>query len=108
MPATKEHISQALKCSPLLVSVPAWFINGNSRYYRPQGVEDNHATTLFYESEGNFRRVFDSYDGPFIKDIEWDVMPMMIKRFDIHKKTLQKQSLWDRIVAWFYSHVYKK
>lgn len=111
VPTTKEAISQALKCSPLLISVSAWYINGNGRYYRPQGMQDNHATTLFYESEGNFRRVFDSYDSPFIKDVEWDAIPMMIKRFSIEKKvinSLQTKSLWSRILAWFHSHVYNK
>lgn len=104
VPNTKEHISQALKCSPLLISVSAWYMNRDGRYYRPEGAPDNHATTLFYESEDNFRRVFDSYDSPFIKDIEWDVMPTMIKRFSIEKKvinSLPKQSLWSKIITWF-------
>jgi hypothetical protein len=84
-------------------SVPS-FVNSNGRYYRPFGMQDNHATTLFYESEDNFRRVFDTYDSPCIKDVEWDVIPMVVKRFTIEKKVINsftKPSLWSRIIAWF-------
>ena len=104
VPSDPNAIAKALTCSPLLVSVPAWFLNSNGRYYRPFGMQDNHATTLFYESDDNFRRVFDTYDSPCIKDLEWDVIPMVVKRFTIEKKvinSLQKPSLGARILAWF-------
>lgn len=79
-------ISKALASSPLLISVPAWHLNKNNLYYRPEGKRDNHATTLFLERPGVFRRVFDSYDYPAIKDIDWDCKPEVIKRFWISKK----------------------
>ena len=60
VPSTHEAISQAIKCSPLLISVSAWF-EKDGIYYRPEGMTDNHATTMVYEREGDFRRVFDSY-----------------------------------------------
>lgn len=86
VPTDEKSITAALKCSPLLISVPAWFRNGNDRYYRPDGFVDNHATTLVYERIGDFRQAFDSYEHPYLKDIEWSVTPMQIKRFSIKKK----------------------
>lgn len=110
VPTNKESISAAIQSSPLLVSVPAWN-ERNGKYYRPDGVPDNHATTMVYERLGDFRRIFDSYaDGagdPAIKDIEWEMMPTVIKRFWIKKRKdvqieqlnllwqiLNKMSLW--------------
>lgn len=87
VPPTHEHISAALQCSPLMISVFAWVLNDKGLYYRPQGVTDVHATTMFYERQGEFRRVFDSYDSPFIKDYDWNSIPAIIKRFHIEKKT---------------------
>ena len=77
---TPEAITEALKCSPLLMSVYAWKREGDI-YIKPKGAQDNHATTLFMESEGKWRRVFDSYDSPHIKDVDWKAVPMAIKRF---------------------------
>lgn len=81
-----EKITQALKSSPLLISVPAWFLGDNGRYYRPEGIPDNHATTLIGENI-NYRLIFDSYGDPFIKEVELSVIPKVIKRFYIKKKT---------------------
>jgi len=52
----KDRIKDALKTSPLLVSVPAWH-EKDDIYYRPKGVKDNHATTLIKDN-----LVFDSYE----------------------------------------------
>lgn len=114
-----EDISKALKSSPLLISVPAWFKDGDGYHYRPGSMMDNHATTLIYERIGAFRRVFDTYDTPVLKDVRWDCMPMIIKRFHIEKRvhdvpviqpvipvpTKPKESLWKRLVAWFWRKV---
>lgn len=83
-------ITAALKCSPLLISVPAWH-KKDGKYYRPKGMKDNHATTLFYERVGDFRRVFDSYDSPAIKDIKSDAIPEVVMRFWIKKKPYEQQ-----------------
>lgn len=95
-----EAISEALKCSPLLISVTAWF-SRNGLYYKPNGRRDNHATTMFYERAGEFRRVFDSYDSPHIKDYEWSATPEVIKRFWIEKKAVYetKLNLMERIIV---------
>ncbi len=102
VPSTPQMITMALKCSPLLISVSAWF-EKDGKFYRPEGMTDNHATTMFYEREGEFRRVFDSYDKPCIKDVEWNAIPMQVVRFSIEKreKTVKKNwiiDLWERLV----------
>lgn len=94
-------ISKALQCSPLLVSVSAWYQNEDGLFYRPEGIVDNHATTLVYERQNEFRRVFDSYDKPYIKDLRWQDRPMQIKRFWIQKKAFTKLSWWRRLLANF-------
>ena len=97
-----EEITKALQSSPLLISVPAWFRDSDGLYNRPIGFIDNHATTLVYESFGAYRRVFDSYDSPVIKDVRWDVVPMMVKRFYVKKKdTFVKTNFWQRLLVWF-------
>lgn len=102
----EEDITTALKSSPLLISVYAWVSNFKGLYYRPIKAVDNHATTLIYQREGEFRRVFDSYDSPHIKDIEWKDIPMVVKKFHIEKKikvgAVEKQDpIWYKIYRWF-------
>lgn len=96
-----ESITKALQSSPLLISVPAWHLNADGFYYRPEGMYDNHATTLIYERVGAFRRVFDSYDAPLIKDLTWDTIPTQIKGFSITKKEkLSTLPWWKILLNW--------
>lgn len=99
VPSNPEAISKALTMSMLMVSVPAWFPR-NGRYYRPQGMRDNHATSLFQERKGEFRRIFDSYDSPHIKDVEWGVVSEFVQRYWIKKKVevVQQISLIQKII----------
>ena len=100
-----ESITTALKSSPLMISVYAWVKNSKDLFYRPNGATDNHATTLIYERVGEFRRIFDSYDSPFIKDLEYGDMPTIIKRFRIEKKTkvepVKKDNILIKLWNWF-------
>lgn len=100
VPSNAVSISKALQSSPLLVSVPAWY-ERDGIYYRPNGMTDNHATTLIYEREGEYRQVFDSYESPVVKDIAWEVIPMIAYRFSITKRSTIKPTLWQRIINWF-------
>lgn len=106
VPLKDESITRALQCSPLLMSVSAWFARGDGIFYRPVGMTDNHATTLFYESVGAYRRVFDSYDNPYIKDYDYSAMPQAVYRFHIEKKTQKRPSLWARIKAFIQSEIF--
>ena len=88
-------IASALQASPLLFTVTAWF-ERNGKYYNP-GMPNNHATTLIYAHPDDFYRVFDSYaDGegdPALKDVEWEAIPMTVKRFWIKKKAEVKEEI---------------
>ena len=101
-----QSITTALRSSPLMISVYAWVTNFRDMYYRPKGAVDNHATTLIYERKDDFRRVFDSYDSPHIKDLEYADMPVIIKRFWIEKKTKlepvkKEDPIWYKAWRWF-------
>lgn len=100
VPANNEAISAAIQCSPLLISVYAWTKNENGFYYRPAGFQDIHATTMISQRHGEFRRVFDSYDAPHIKDYDWNSMPMAINRFWIKKKETVKKK-WFQVIIDF-------
>lgn len=108
VPSNHTSITRALKSSPLLISVSAWFENDKGQFYRPDGMTDNHATTLFVEKEGEYMRVFDSYDRPVIKDIVWTAIPQQVMSFKIAKKSVDKpllgnfwQGIIDFIKEWF-------
>ena len=100
VPATDFGIEEGLKRSPCLFSAAAWF-EQNGLYYRPTGMEDNHATTLFFQRKEEFRRVFDTYDSPHIKDYRYSDLPLMAMCFKVTKKTNvdKKPSFWEWIKA---------
>jgi len=104
VPTNSQDITQALKTSPLMISVYAWTQNEKGLYYRPTGVNDTHATTLFYERQDDFRRVFDSYadiSDSVIKDYDWNSMPIIVKRFWIEKKVIEEySSIGSVLIAW--------
>lgn len=82
-----ELIDEALKRSPLLISVYAWRQQGDI-YIKPSGVIDNHATT-YVKRKTNSRLVFDTYDS-ILKDVDLNHVPTIIKRFELVKKTNSK------------------
>ena len=73
-----------LKCSPLLISVPAWFLKDDI-YYRPDEMSDNHATV---EVAKNI--VSDTYD-PIEKKI--DITPSVVYRLYVEKKNDMKDNI---------------
>jgi len=97
VPSNPEAISAALKCSPLLISVYAWTKNDKGLYYRPEGYSDIHATTMIAEREGEYRRVFDTYE-PHIKDYDWNSMPIQVMRFWIEKKGKKKEERGEEMI----------
>lgn len=75
----KDAISHALKCSPLGISVTAWH-QKDGMYYKPEGLTDNHFTTLIAIKENEYKKVFDSYDS-FIKYYDWNADHAVIQRY---------------------------
>lgn len=58
----KEKMREALKYSPLGVSVSAWYKNDSNEYYSPKGQSNNHWCVAFRIDEMDRVWVFDSYD----------------------------------------------
>ena len=86
----KESIKQALKCSPLGVSVYAWLANGEV-YYKPKGTRDNHWTVLYgFDDEMGAWKIYDSYDNEF-KLYSYGADIEFAKRYYIKKKETKKQ-----------------
>lgn len=81
-----KDIDEAIKYSPLLISVSAWH-KKNGLFYRPEGYRDNHATT-YVKREPDSRKVFDTYDS-HLKSIHLDALPQVAKRFHIERKPMQ-------------------
>lgn len=108
VPNNNEDIQKALLCSPLGISVVAWYEKGG-KYYKPEGAHDNHFTTLIKARPNEYKRVFDSYDN-FIKDYEWNTAHAVIKRFYVDKKPesiknepIKKNESWLRKIwgCWY-------
>ena len=94
-------LKEALKYSPVLVSVDAWHLNEKGLYYK-EGKRDNHATLCIASKEGEYWVIFDSYpgsDGRFIKHLEWNYDFGCAKRFSLDKRPLK--SFWERLLNYF-------
>lgn len=102
VPVDPEYIGAALKSSPLLLSVSAWFQDDKGLYYFPEGMQNNHATTLVYLDKGVKETVYDSYaDGlgdPFLKDIRWGEESMLAKGFTVNLKEVKKNENQPEII----------
>ena len=98
VPSNHEAISKALQSSPLLFSVCGWHKNADGLYYRPNGMDDNHATTLISTPQNRFKRVFDTYaDGdtdPALKDLIWGDLPKIAFRFYVKKRITPIKGNW--------------
>lgn len=99
----KKLLLEALKRSPVGVSVYAWVKRADGLYTKPEGVSDTHWCVLVGAKEGEYWVVYDSYE-PHIKKLAWDF------RFDIAKgiflqerseDDLEKVSLWEIIKSFF-------
>lgn len=85
-----KSLMEALKRSPLGVSVFAW-ANKGELYVRPKGLEDTHWTALIGYKKGSYWLVYDSYE-PFIKKLAWDFDFGLIKRYFIRPKTDEEKA----------------
>lgn len=94
VPSSREAIMEALKFSPLGVSVYAW-VEENGIYHKPDGVRDTHWTSLVY-LDNDFYYVFDSYE-PYIKKLHKDFRFELVKRYNVERKIKNRNWLFDII-----------
>jgi len=98
-----EKLMEALKYSPIGVSVYAW-VEHNGLFIKPEGSQDNHWCMLYgYEKEKCWK-IFDHYDDT-TKELEWDYPFGFAKRYYIKKKEEEpkKESWWQRLLSFIKS-----
>ena len=100
VPSNAEAMMEALKYSPLGISVTAWHKDADGLYYRPQGMTDNHFTVCYGYVKNNYWLIFDSYvaGGSALKKLRWNSIPMQAKRYTLHR-SIVVESAWDRFIA---------
>jgi hypothetical protein len=108
VPLTVHALKEALKYSPLGVSVPAWFKDDKGEYYRPSGVADSHWVCLMHIDADGFMYILDSYpddNGSYIKIMRPDFMPQVAMRYYI-KRQIVNQDWFTNFLAWIHSWVF--
>ncbi len=95
LPLKQEKLKEALRYSPVGVSVLGWRERDGLFVKRP-GEPDNHWTLLYGYEDGKYWKVFDSYQNVF-KRLAWDYDFGYAKRYHVEKKTPQdeRSNLWD-------------
>jgi len=99
-----ETIKQSLTFAPLPIGVVGWF-EDNGFYVRPEGIKDNHFTTIRNYEESRFHGAKDSYE-PFDKKLVWGYGYYWAKRITIEKKPTEVQlafwQIWlNALFVWF-------
>ena len=82
----QKRLREALRHSPLGISVCAWKKRGD-KYWKNKGETDNHWCTLYGSVEGEYWKIFDSYDNTE-KKLEWDYDFGFCKQYQLKKKTI--------------------
>lgn len=95
----QKRLMEALKYSPLGVSVFAWAQNDNGEYVKLGN--DNHWTVLYGYEQNTYWKIYDSYDS-VTKKLVWDYDFGVAKRYFItkHGSTIKKRS-WKDIISYF-------
>lgn len=99
LPEKQEKLKEALKCSPIGISVYAWLRDEDGLYFKPKGVKDNHYCVLVDYEDGKYWIVLDTYpssEGEFLKKLAWDYDFQYAKKYHIKKKKV-RQGLFRRI-----------
>src|SRR3990167_1742950 len=95
VPPTKEAIKDALKFSPVGISVAAWAQNSGGIYY--QFGTDNHWTVCY--NQRDVYDIFDSYDS-YTKEYDIQAKPMIAKGYYVKKKdaNVRQWTLFENII----------
>lgn len=95
----QEKMMEALKCSPLGVSVLAWK-ERNGLFYKNPDEDDTHWCMLYKYELGKKWFVYDHYE-KVRKELEWDYNFGFAKRYSLMRKS--KMTWWDVISGIFSS-----
>lgn len=94
--ANAIKLKNALKSSPLGVSVMAWRREGEY-YVKDPDEQDTHWTVLYGYEDGKYWKCYDSYEGNF-KKLAWNYPFGFVKRYHIEKIVSQKKSLFQKFI----------
>lgn len=92
VPTSLASLKEALKHSPLGISVPAWF-EKDGKYIRPEGMGDNHWCCLI-TIDGDELVIFDTYS-PFRKRGKF--LPTVAMRYYLNPK-LHTEPWWKSFI----------
>lgn len=92
---SKAQLREALKYSPLGISVPAWH-EKDKRYYRPKNQADNHWTVCYGITDEGELFIFDTY-APHLKVMHKDFTPSVAMRYHLAKQTVS-DTLFNRFI----------
>ncbi len=95
--ATPKIMKQALQYSPLTVAGWAWDMNSRGLYFSPKGKVPEHYFVVYGYVDGEYWKVFDSYDNS-LKKLVWYFHFAMVKRFTLHSKKVIETRLMKAII----------
>lgn len=107
IPTVPDAMKEALKYSPLCVSVTAWEQDSDGLYI-DNGQPNTHWTVVYgyVEKDGKtYWKVFDSYDHS-LKVLHPDHMIQVCKRYHLEAISQSKKSFWERLIS-FISKLWK-
>ncbi len=90
------QLREALKYSPVPMSVSAWYEGENNIFVKPPDSRDNHLVLCVYLDENNSPWIFDTYE-PFIKQLEPNYSSDFAMRWAITKQTYV-ESCWSKFI----------
>ncbi|MGV8131590.1 MAG: hypothetical protein ACP5N7_05830 [Candidatus Pacearchaeota archaeon] len=98
-----KKLREALKYSPVPMSVLGWYQDENGLYVKPEGTNDNHMVVCIYLGDDNCPWIMDTYE-PFIKRLAPFYPSDFAMRYTI-TKIIPEKTLFQKIVEWVYKQL---
>lgn len=98
LPQKQMLLRQALKASPVPLSVTAWYVN-NDIYYKPEGLRDNHLVEAVYIDSEGYTYIRDTYS-PYLKKLDKNYNFDFAMRWEVQKRdTVQELTTYRDILT---------
>jgi hypothetical protein len=104
VPCNPSALKDALTKSPLNIATYAWALNpATGNYYKPTGYPDNHSPVLYGFKEGQYWKIFDSYDNTH-KRMDWGTQFAQAKRHKLARQVVSEpwfKKFLNQLLAYF-------
>lgn len=104
------NLMSALMFSPVCISV-ALMPGDDGMYYKPDGWQDSHWTTLIGYKENEYWLVYDSYPSHFedshVKKVKWNTTFSIAMRYELTRNVVN-ETPWQKFITWFEIYVFGK